>query len=918
MSRTTWAPSWWGKTFTSAPSWRLELLEPDVVLHVDEQSARMNVMVSEGWTISRGFIWSRLNAILPGGAALGLDGLSAEAANALHHALGQARAAYRQHLEVRKLLGAFPAAIQPVVEWAQQLIAAAKAQLSNKGWLTSEFVARWVGARPTSVLTELLTVPEVKTHLAAQPEAIRNGVGLWQQPLEKFAAGVNDRHLARELEACKDFFDRVEKTPLTEEQSRAVVCFDNRVQVIASAGSGKTSTMVAKAGYALHRQLMKPDQILLLAFNNSAAKELQARVRQRLAPLGLDADRIVARTFHGFGLDVIGDATGKRPSVAQWVEEGREADQLMEIVDELKDRDPVFRAEWDLFRVVLGRDLPAFGKEEDSPEDWDQQDNTKTGFRTLQGEVVKSQGERLIADWLFYNGVEYQYEAAYPVDTADPRHRQYRPDFYYPTINVFHEHWAVDADGNPPDAFVNYAEGMRWKRQLHRDQNTALIETTMAQLWSGEAFKHLAQELTARGIVLDPNPDRPVQGRRIVDSGDLLKTVRTFLSHAKSNRLDAAALQDRLATEPSGRFHFRHALFLRLFDAIRQGWERRLIEAKAIDFEDMLNMAADHLEVGRWKSPFELVMVDEFQDASKARARLVQALVAQPGRCLFAVGDDWQSINRFAGADLSVMTQFQRWFGKAEVLRLERTFRCPQSLCDASGQFVLKHPGQLKKKVRSDATEHAPTLEVVEVGDEEEIATAIRRRLDGLYKNLKEGTIATNKDGILSVLVLGRYQKDKNFLPSLTGLADRLRINFMTVHGSKGLEADYVILPRMASGIRGFPSNILDDPVLRLAMPDGEDFEYAEERRLFYVALTRARRGVTLVAPRRRISPFVVELMKDQGLKAVSLTGEAASTQVCPKCQKGAMVQRPGKWGPFLACNRYPLCKNTVSLPKQR
>ena len=106
--------------------------------------------------------------------------------------------------------------------------------------------------------------------------------------------------------------------------------------------------------------------------------------------------------------------------------------------------------------------------------------------------------------------------------------------------------------------------------------------------------------------------------------------------------------------------------------------------------------------------------------------------------------------------------------------------------------------------------------------------------------------------------------------------------------------------------------------MLQLAMPDGEDLEHAEERRLFYVALTRARMGVTLVAPRKRMSPFVVELMKDCGLKAVSLTGEVGSTQVCPKCQKGAMVLRPGKWGPFLACNRFPLCENTVSLPRQR
>ena len=158
---------------------------------------------------------------------------------------------------------------------------------------------------------------------------------------------------------------------MTDEQANAVVCFDNRVLVVASAGSGKTSTMVAKAGYALHRGLVDADKTLLLAFNTEAAKELQSRILERLTPFGFPAEQIVARTFHAFGLEVIGKATGKKPTIAPWLEHGGDIERLADLIDRRKDRDTIFRAKWDLFRVVFSRDLPKFDHEEALPEDWD-------------------------------------------------------------------------------------------------------------------------------------------------------------------------------------------------------------------------------------------------------------------------------------------------------------------------------------------------------------------------------------------------------------------------------------------------------------------------------------------------------------------------------------------------------------------
>ena len=220
--------------------------------------------------------------------------------------------------------------------------------------------------------------------------------------------------------------------------------------------------------------------------------------------------------------------------------------------------------------------------------------------------------------------------------------------------------------------------------------------------------------------------------------------------HAKSNRLSDEQLLERARAESRDRFRFRHEMFLRLYRTIRLQWEAELAKHDSIDFEDMLNLAADHVEAGRCNSPFRLVMVDEMQDASAARARLARALVAEPGHYLFAVGDDWQSINRFAGADLSVMTNFEDWFGPGEILRLERTFRCPQPICDLSSRFVMKNPAQLPKSVVSSTAEHPPSFVAIAAASDEQVAGVIRKHLAELNDRIASGTRAggARREGI--------------------------------------------------------------------------------------------------------------------------------------------------------------------------
>jgi DNA helicase-4 len=841
--------------------------------------------------------WFRQSVLVGGSPVLRLTGLNRTQLRELDADLQRLRARH----------AAMPA-IAAAQVWHNEASSVATSALAEGRWIPREAVDRLAASRPGSAAVAAVQgAPDVLAVLSA---AERAAVDFLRVDLAAWVARHNEAILKSEKKRYATFFNTIESRPLTDEQIRAVVCMDNRVHVVASAGSGKTSVMVARAAYAVMRGFVQPDDVLLLAFNRDAADELRTRVTSRLDALGLPSEGVTATTFHAFGLKVIGDATGRKPRAAAWLDGGQDTAMVCRIVDELRDRSPAFAYRWDLFRLVYPR--PSEAPDGGEPDGYDKATRA-TGFRTAHGEVVKSEGERLIADWLFFNGVPYQYERPYVVDVADREHSQYRPDFFYPQLEVWHEHWGVGSDGRPPAHFVGYEESMRWKKALHREHGTTLVETTWAEILDPAGLERLGSELTEHGAVLDWNPDRSAPGLKPLRHEDLARLVRTFMAHVKSNSLDRETLEQRLAERASAASTPRVRLFLELYWQIHDEWQARLRAEDAVDFEDMLVEAAGHLESQQARSPYELVMVDEFQDASQVRARLIRALVQHEGRFLLAVGDDWQSINRFAGADMSVMTEFEDWFGRGPTLRLQTTFRCPQTLCDVASHFVAKNPRQLSKAVVSAHEQPGPPVTLVQVTDTDAVPKAMGEYLDALAARVARGEEPAGRNGSLSVFVLGRYRFDRDLLPR--GKWAGLDVTFKTANGSKGLEADFVLIPNLARGRYGFPSNIEDDPVLDLAMADPDAFPHAEERRLFYVALTRARRAVTLFAVTGQESPFVVELLDERKLDLRAADGaRPVQVQVCPACKNGTLVPRSGPYGKFLGCSNFPRCRHTTKV----
>jgi DNA helicase-4 len=886
-----WRAGWWARTFSGAGRWLLVIDDGQLRVHCESQRIETGVLDVVEIRAEPGT--KLLTIRIANQPSVTLTGAARRVARQATSVLSD------QVADQRRLTDLTERAVAQGDE-ARRWWSEAHRTMTRRRWIDRETVASIDRDRPdVSASVAAYSDPRLAEFIAGRPEDERAAIDACRTvDLNAWAARQNESFIEWEKSESGGFFRTVEKSPLTDEQILATICFDNRVRAIASAGSGKTSTMVARAGYAVRRGIAEPGEILMLAFNKKAAAELSERAASRLGDQGT---AIASTTFHAFGLRVIGEATDRKPGLPDDLASDNGIGRLSRIVDALRDQNPGFRRDWDLFRLVFGRHLPELG-DEPPPEAADRRSGSQ-GFETLAGEVMKSQEEVMIANWLFFNGVEYQYERPYEHDVADAGHRQYHPDFFYPAIDVYHEHWALGPDGNPPPQFAGYADSMNWRRQTHARFGTRLIETTSAKIRDGSGFVHLAGELGRLGVELDENPDRKAVGEPPINDRALVQLMRTFMVHVKGNRLAPDELASRAGTA-----QLRSRLFLRLFKVVSGAWDRDLRAHNQIDFEDMLSLATDHIESGRWVSPYRVVMVDEMQDASSARAALVRALLKRPGTYLYAVGDDWQSVNRFAGADLGVLTRFSEWFGDAETVWLSRTFRSPQSLCDVAGSFVMENPVQLKKRVRSNAPEPGESLIAIGLKDHSEYDDTAWEYCALLDKEL---------DSPATVLILSRYQRGRDDVPSvLSATFTRLTVEFSTVHASKGKEADYVVLLGLESG--GFPSAVEDDPLLQLAMAAPDSFPHEEERRLFYVALTRARRSVLLLTRTGHESPFLIELIRANAVQVRSPAGTNITPVICPQCKKRIMRRRRGKRGPFLGCDGYPLCTGTMDIPQQR
>ncbi|MEN9752025.1 MAG: hypothetical protein RLZZ600_1072 [Actinomycetota bacterium] len=798
--------------------------------------------------------------------------------------------------------------------WSASFLHSANERLAQGRWLDSEFRQSWKSTMPRDPRAEIRARDLRRFLTEGEKERWQQSIALYDTGLENYCRSANETLWNLEMENSKLLFDQVESQPLTREQREAATNFENRVQLVAAAGSGKTSVMVAKAAYAVSRKLVEAERVLMLAFNRDAADELASRTRAGFKKAGLrHGKKLEINTFHAFGLKVIGEATGHKPRLAPWAEsQTTMLNKAQMIVAAARKSDPKFAVNWFLLKSVYFRDLGEFG-EDSEVEDWDPL-TKKRGKRTLGGDIVRSEEERLIANWLYVHDINYVYEGEYKHLVSDSTHGQYQPDFYYPDIDVYHEHFALDESGNPPAHFSDYLRGVKWKRSCHRNHGTELFETTSAEMRGTSEFARLEKMFRAHGLKPELNLNKKPRGFEPVSDAVIINLLLTSLSHFKSNRLALGDLRARVKALAGASGAGRRKIFLEVFASFMSDWQRHLADKNMVDFHDMLVNAADAVAQNQDTARYDLILVDEFQDTSVARLGLVKALSMRKGVQVTVVGDDWQSINRFAGADLSVMTGFDDTFPESETLALTRTFRCDQDICDVSSQMIMQNPQQQRKKVVGQVRGEAPHIKIHyinEVAERGGPVTARRNQIREIIEPIASDPRYSSK----SVFILARYNFE---LEGLSGgdFGPSVKVKTMTIHASKGLEADFVIVVGFNRGTNyGFPSKKSDDPLLSLLMPIPESYPHAEERRLLYVAMTRAKEGVHLLSASNSPSEFAAELRRDFPgvVECVGLDPEVED--FCPRCGSG-LVRRTNRadGSEFLGCLSFPRCKYTKSL----
>ena len=698
----------------------------------------------------------------------------------------------------------------------------------------------------------------------------------------------------------------VEGQRLDQQQMICIVKEAHNHLVIAGAGTGKTTTVVGKIKYLLKTGRCLPEDILVLSFTKASALEMSERIAAETGK------NIAASTFHKFGKDIISKVEGVVPRMTKVV--------LRKFIEEqLK-----LNMESDKYLDLLNSYLLYNRVDAKSEFEFLSQKEYEEYLRlnpptTVNNETVKSYGEMEIANFLTQNGIQYIYEQPYEIDTRTSKYGQYYPDFYLPEYKIYIEYFGINRKGEVPSYFrpsngmtasEAYHTSMEWKRALHRDNQTKMIECYAYEKFEGNLLEKLTTKLEEASVILKPRSSKELWKQIVGEEGSLLNSIidlfEMLINLMKSNNYDIATVR---GMNVSVRNVKANNVLLSLLEPIFNAYCNYLLENEEIDFNDMINKASEYIKQGKYINPYKQVIVDEYQDISKARFNLLKCLRKSKDYKLFCVGDDWQSIYRFTGSDISFILNFSKYWGPAEISKIETTYRFSKKLIEVTSGFIMQNPVQIKKSIKG------------KIEDIEFPLGAISGKTDKLGIKLMSQKLECLPKGS-SVFFIGRYSFDVKLLTdsklfsckynNVSGVADikyasrpDLKMSFITAHKSKGLQADFVFIINNKNSRMGFPSKIQNAPILELLLDNYDQFPHAEERRLFYVALTRAKKKAFIITVNNQESEFACELInKYRGEMGKYSEKNNKESFKCPKCG-GRLFKKTGPYGEFFGCSNY-------------
>ncbi|MDR0220911.1 MAG: UvrD-helicase domain-containing protein [Lachnospiraceae bacterium] len=794
-----------------------------------------------------------------------------------------------------------------------------QAAFSNNNYITSRELANLERSfRQTASMLSLKHVYdycEVNAHRFMIDMAQVNSCLKRFEVLKEDADSHNSEYIDRIVQENKEYFDGIisdidSNIILDEEQRRAVVADDDYCLLVAGAGAGKTTTMAAKVKYLVEKKDVPPNDIIVISYTKKAIDELKDRIHRKL---NIPAQ---IRTFHAFAYDIIKQCDDKPPDVNYYPD-----NIFFEILEKR-----IFHDKQLLRQVLLFFgyyfDLPDNAMNYETLEQYhyakaaEKYETLKSGageyiekvmrqrdksMRTITGEYLRSVQETQIANFLYLNSLEYEYETVYPNPIPGAR-KKYTPDFIVRQGEhmAYLEHYAVGETGFShmltPEQRAKYNRSIANKRKLHNDYGTTLLETWSWYKDKRPLSEHLREVLENEGFVLKERNFEEVY-RKIVDTSKdkyvykMVHFLIDFIKQYKTCGYDANGFSVlRKKTDNP-----RTLLFLDIAESVYRYYTEQLKQLNRIDFEDMINDANFYLaemEKQQVDLSYKYIIIDEFQDIARQRFNLTKRLSEITMAKVVAVGDDWQSIFAFSGSEIGLFTKFIELMGSGMEMKITHTYRNAQELIDIAGGFIQKNSLQIKKQLISPKHINNPVI-LAEFDDGYKTNNAVAEVAEKVV-----GDIISEYGDNTSILFISRYNFDEYKLCStdkFTKSVDRIKsnkhpnadISIMTAHSAKGLGFDNVVVLNAFENKYGFPCQVEDDPIMKLVRNSDTSMPYAEERRLFYVALTRTKNRVYILTPKNKPSRFLIELINDY---SIPHSGDLNMSKVdfvslrCPDC----------------------------------
>lgn len=456
----------------------------------------------------------------------------------------------------------------------------------------------------------------------------------WYNGAEQKAIKNNRDIINRKIEDGYRILGKIEDKVLDMQQMECVVKDDYNQLVIAGAGTGKTTTIVGKAKYLIKLKKCLPEEILVLSFTNVSASEMKERIIK-------EVDKsIEVSTFHKLAMNIITKVEGKKITITKLNLHDFIKEQLKQNLS--MDEYLNLLIKYFLYNRITYKSEFEFKTQEEYEEYL--RCNPPT---TMKNETVKSYGEMDIANFLYQNNIEYVYESPYKYNTSTNEYTQYTPDFYLPEEDIYIEYFGIDRDGEVPSYFNSkhgkspsqeYQDSIDWKRNIHKKNNTTMIECYAYEKMEETLLENLQKNLFSQSIRMEPKNITELWNEKFNNDSyleSIIELFGTLINLIKSNNYTIGEVKE---LSDSSSYNKSNNIILSLLEPIYNSYASYLKEHHEFDFNDMINIATDYINKGKYTSAYKYVIIDEYQDISKSRFNLIKSMRKSNKFHLFCVG----------------------------------------------------------------------------------------------------------------------------------------------------------------------------------------------------------------------------------------------------------------------------------------